>query len=70
MLIQALEVEKKFEDTHSMKNWLLSVNTHLMDNYQIVMKNSIIDEADKVRNSWNTDIISCNMLSFLKKALD
>ena len=40
---------KWFLDTHLMKNQLLSDDKHHMKNYQIVLKNSIIDGVDKAR---------------------
>ena len=39
-----------------------------MKNYQIVLKNSIIDGADKVEYLSNTDEVSKNMLSFIKES--
>ena len=62
--------EKRFLDTHLMKNQLLSDDKHQMKNYQIVLKNSIIDGVDKVKYFQNTEKGCCYVLFFYKKALD
>ena len=51
-----------------MKDWEFSDDTQPMKNYQIVMKNSIIDGADKVEYWQNTDEFSKNMLSFIRES--
>ena len=51
-----------------MKDWEFSDDTQPMKSYQIVMKNSIIDGADKVEYWRNTDEVSKNMLSFIRES--
>ena len=51
-------------------NYYQMIHTHPTKNYQIVLKNSIIDGADKGEYLWNTDEVCKNVLTFLKKALD
>ena len=44
------QVVQIFNYTHSMKNQLSLDDTHLIQNYEIVYKKSIVDGTDKVRN--------------------
>ena len=47
----------------------LSDITHPVKNDQVVLKKSIIDGADEVENSWYTDAVCRNGLSFLKVSI-
>ena len=50
-----------------MKNQESSDDTHQLKNYKILLKNSILDGADKVRDSTNTNTISRNRVLFSRE---
>ena len=50
-----------------MKNQDSSNDTHPIKNYKIMLKYSIIDGADKVKNLSNTNTVRRNVLSFIKE---
>lgn len=67
MLMQSKAVVENFKIPTN-KDWEFSDDTQPMKNYQIIMKNSIIDGANKVEYWQNTDEFSKNMISFIRES--
>ena len=70
MLIQTQEFEQRFDDTHLIKTQDLLDDIHPMMNYEIVLRNGIIDGADNVKICKIQKQCGEICFLFLKKVLD